>query len=211
MVTCSVRANEPTIDFAHPLLLGGVLHLWLVEGIGDDDTEPILNMADMHPNWQATASSAHYIHTWGAGHRLEASVQCAADHVDLALALTNGQGRAWHNVHASPCLQFKDASAYYDHEGERSILYRHGQVLRVRDTRRLTYPGWWRNVQNYALAGQEIQTREGFSVPYRGAMDGRWGVSPDRVDAPLVAMQRRRRKGAGWRRFPDGPHRLQEL
>ena len=38
----SPRDNEPTIDIAHPLLGGGMLHLWLVEGISNDTVEDVL-------------------------------------------------------------------------------------------------------------------------------------------------------------------------
>lgn len=186
----SAREDEPTIDIGHSLLKGGVLHLWLVEGISDDSTEGVLTMSDLHPSWRQDPGSVEYEYSWGRGYVLRASARAHADHVDLHLRFTNGSERELSNAKADPCLQFKDASLFRDSEGEKSLVFHGKEPIRVCDTRRYTYPGWWRNVQCYALEGSHVQTCEGFLVPYRGTMKGRWGVSPDLVGSGLIAVQR---------------------
>jgi len=186
----SARDNEPTIDIAHPLLGGGTLHLWLVEGISNNTVQDVLGLADLKPHWNVTPNSVDYQWSWGEGYCLEASAVAGDDVIDLDLRFTNGRERELVSAKAEPCLQFKDAPTFCDAEGERTVLFGADGPIRVCDTRRFTYPGWWRNVQCYALAGAEVQTRDGFLVPYNGTMQGRWGVSPDRVVHGLIASQR---------------------
>lgn len=184
------RDNEPTVDIGHPLLQGGLLHLWLVEGISDDSTEGVLNMSELKPSWRKSPASVGYQYAWGDGYRLQASASAQSDRVDLHLRFINGSERDLRNAKADPCLQFKDAPVFRDAAGERSLLFGKDGVMRVCDTRRYTFPGWWRNVQCYAVEGADVQTREGFKVPYRGTMQGRWGVSPDQVAHGLIAAER---------------------
>jgi len=186
----SARDNEPMIDITHPLLGDGMLHLWLVEGISNDTIEDVVGLEDLKPHWETVGDSVSYQWSWGDGYCLEASATAHDNVIDLHLRLTNGCERELVNAKAEPCLQFKDAPSFCDTEGERSILFGPDGPLRVCDTRRYTYPGWWRNVQCYALAGADVQTREGFLAPYNGTMQGRWGASPDRVAHGLIASQR---------------------
>ena len=185
----SARDNEPTIDIAHPLLGEGMLRLWLVEGISCDAVEDVLGMDDLKPRWESTSDSIGYQWSWGDGYSLEASAVAGDDVIDLHLRFTNGHERALPNAKAEPCLQFKDARKFCDVEGERTILFGPDGPIRVCDTRRYTYPGWWRNVQCYALEGADVQTRDGFLVPYNGTMQGCWGVSPDRIAHGLIASE----------------------
>jgi len=186
----SARDNEPTIDIAHPLLPGGMLHLWLVEGISNDTAEDVVGLDTLKPQWEVTPHSVGYQWSWGDGYSLEASAVAGDNVIDLNLRFTNGRERALANAKAEPCLQFKDAPRFCDVEGERTVLFGADGPLRVCDTRRYTYPGWWRNVQCYALQDADVQTRDGFLVPYNGTMEGRWGVSPDRVADGLIASER---------------------
>jgi hypothetical protein len=185
------RDNEPTIDITHALLDGGTLRLWLVEGISNDTVEDVIGLEELRPTWESEGDSVSYRWAWGDGYALEASAVADKDVIDLHLRLTNGRERELVNAKAEPCLQFKAAPSFCDVEGERSILFGADGPIRVCDTRRYTYPGWWRNVQCYALAGADVQTREGFLVPCNGTMDGRWGVSPDRIAHGLIASERK--------------------
>ena len=185
----SRRDSEPTIDIAHPLLGDGMLHLWLVEGISNDTVEDVLGMDGLRPSWESDGNSVGYRWAWGDGYSLEASAVAGENVIDLHLRLTNGCERELVNAKAEPCLQFKDAPAFCDSEGQRTILFGADGPVRVCDTRRYTYPGWWRNVQCYALHDADVQTRDGFLVPYNGTMQGRWGVSPDRVAHGLIASE----------------------
>ena len=186
----SPRDNEPTIDIAHPLLEGGSLRLWQVEGISNDTVEDVIGLEQLKPSWETDGDSVSYRWAWGDGNVLEASAAAGDEVIDLHLRLTNGRERELVSAKAEPCLQFKDARKFCDVEGERSILFGPDGPIRVCDTRRYTYPGWWRNVQCYALADADVQTRDGFLVPYNGTMDGHWGVSPDRIAHGLIASQR---------------------
>ena len=186
----SARDNEPTVDIEHPLLGDGQLHLWLVEGISSDAVEDVLGMGDLKPRWESGCDSVGYQWSWGDGYSLEASAVAGEHVIDLYLRFTNGHERPLPNAKAEPCLQFKDAPAFCDSGGERTILFGADGPVRVSDTRRFTFPGWWRNVQCYALEGADVQTREGFLVPYNGTMQGHWGVSPDRVAHGLIASER---------------------
>ena len=185
----SARDNEPTVDIEHPLLGGGALHLWLVEGISNDTVEDVVGLEGLRPCWETEGNSVSYRWAWGDGNVLEASAVAGNDVIDLHLRFTNGRERELVSAKAEPCLQFKDAPRFCDTEGERTILFGADGPVRVSDTRRFTFPGWWRNVQCYALEGADVQTRDGFLVPYNGTMQGRWGVSPDRMAHGLIASE----------------------
>lgn len=136
VISLQVRPGVPEVHISHPLLLEGVLHLTFVEGILDDSTQKVVVWTDLKPSWQTDRHSVRYTYAWGQDNALEARVEAREDVVDLFIRFRNGQERELRNANANPCLQFKDASAFCDREGERTFLFGKSGVMRVRDTRR---------------------------------------------------------------------------